>query len=79
MYRGRIEHSRLPLIGWRRTQPQDRGFWTNYRRSLSLTKAMPSNKSGDSAHQVDIDTALRLGKFQGHASYLLMAVPPKRV
>src|SRR5437588_15617 len=26
-----------------------------------------------------MDTALRLRKFQGHASYLRMAVPPKRV
>jgi hypothetical protein len=33
----------------------------------------------DSAQRVHMDTALRLRKFQGHASYLPMAVPLKRV
>ena len=46
---------------------------------LIIDKGNAVEHGGDSADQAHIDTALRLGKFQGHASYLLMAVTPKRV
>ena len=41
---------------------------------LIVEKGNAIEHGRDSAHQVHMDTALRLRKFQGHASYPLMAV-----